>query len=339
MSDRQHAVDILRGASILIIIFLHIAPRYLGIPWVAWGWNWLQFAVSVILLCSVAVGKMPETPFDLQTYLKYIGKRVKRLLIPYYIFFGVYTAVIYWFTPHKLNMMYFVQNSILTGGIDFHWLVLLFILLAVITPLTDRLYIHNRKMYFVLMALSLVLSCFYQFNRPWWNANYRLWMTGSWLSIVLIARWVIDLYRQRRWADSLTIIFGSLSVWGVILLTLVSQHTNLGTYYHKYPPDIFHISYSIWTMVTAFMCVEYLSNEWLEKKWWRSYVIPLMRWCSTYSYELFFTHLIITTIINLSFPHHKISIWLLCLVVYVSTILAVALGNKLKQVYLGKSQK
>lgn len=339
MPSRNHAIDILRGSSILIIIFLHIAPYYLKFPWVALIWSWAQFVVPVILLCSVAVTRIPSGPFELSRYLMHIGKRLKRLLIPYYVFFVAYTAITYWFQPHKLTWWYFFQNNTLTGGIDFQWLVLLFILLAILSPLTDRLYIGNRKAFFVLIGISLGLSCIYQFNRPWWNANYRLWMIGSWLSIVLIARWIIDLFTDRRWADLAGIILGSLCLWVIILFALVSQHIQIATYYHKYPPDIYHITYAIWTMVTLYIVVSQLVRLAGTGKFLNRLIMPWMRWCSTYSYELFFTHIIIITLLDLSFPRRNISIWMFGLLTYAPTILIVILINLLKSIPVMSSRK
>ena len=332
MPSRNHAIDVLRGSSILIIIFLHIAPYYLKFPWVAWIWSWAQFVVPVILLCSVAVTKIPNTPFDLSNYLAYIGKRLKRLVIPYYIFFVAYTAITYWFQPHKLTLRYFFQNSTLMGGIDFHWLVLLFILLAIASPLTDRLFHASRKAFLLLILVSLGLACAYQFNRPWWNANYRVWMIGSWLSIALIARWVIELFTHRKWANLMGIIFGALSLWFIILLALVSQHVQVSTYYHKYPPDIFHITYSIWTMVTLYIVITKLTPYWETNNRIGKLFIQCMRWCSTYSYELFFVHIIIITVLDMTFPRRDISIWTFCLLAYISTILIVALINLMKSI-------
>lgn len=339
MLSRNHTIDILRGSSILIIIFLHIAPYYLKFTWVTWIWNWAQFVVPVILLCSVAVTRIPSAPFDLGSYVSYIGKRLKRLFIPYYVFFVAYTAVTYWFQPHKLTWWYFFQNNTLTGGIDFQWLVLLFILLAILSPLTDRLYIGNRKVFFTLICISLGLSCLYQFNRPWWNANYRLWMIGSWLSIVLIARWVIDLFTHRKWAVLMSIIFASLSLWVAVLFSLMSQDIRIATYYHKYPPDIFHITYAIWTMVTIYIVVSQLVKLAGRGIVLNKMIMPWMRWCSTYSYELFFTHIIIITLLDYSFPRRNISIWMFCLLTYASTILMVVLINLLKNLPVVLSRK
>ncbi len=339
MPSRNHTIDILRGSSILIIIFLHIAPYYLKYSWVTWIWNWAQFVVPVILLCSVAVARLPREPFDLGKYLVYIGKRLRRLLIPYYVFFIAYTAVTYFFQPHKLTLWYFFQNGTLAGGIDFQWLVLLFILLAMVSPLTDRLFIASRKAFFFLMLVSLGLACVYQFNRPWWNANYRLWMIGSWLSVVLIARWVIELFAQRKWANLVGIILSALSIWAIILLILVSQHALVSTYYHKYPPDIFQITYSIWTMVTIYIVIKKLSPLWETSNRLGKNIMQCMRWCSTYSYELYFTHIIVIMLLDLTFPRRNISIWMFGLLTYAPTILMVVLINLLKSLPVVLSRK
>ncbi|MEI6327487.1 MAG: acyltransferase family protein [Candidatus Roizmanbacteria bacterium] len=331
MKERNHSIDILRGLSILIIIFIHIAPYYLKMPWVAWIWNWAQFVVAVILLCSVAVTRMPSGQFEWSSYLKYIAKRLKRLLIPYYIFFAVYTGITYAFQPSKVTWWYFFQNNTLTGGIDFQWLVLLFILLAIIAPLTDRLYQRHRRSFFGLIIASLCLSCLYQFNRPWWNINYRLWMIGSWLSVALIARWAIDLYARRKWVPLSGIVIGSFSVWLAILWTLTSSHLQIGTFYHKYPPDIFHVSYSIWTMVAVYICINQLARFSEKSSQLGTVVMQCIRWCSTYSYELYFTHIIVIMLMDWSFPRRNISLWTFSVLTYTGTILVVGVINLLRK--------
>lgn len=141
MADKQFvrddSIDILRFIGISMIILVHCgAPGWLtqlrcfDVP--------LMFFVSG-LACS---GK------EISNYPGYIFKRAKRLLVPTWgfllVFFALLVGALLLLHKELPANNYFIESFAMTGGIGYVWIMRIFLLVAMVTPLLIRI---NSKVY------------------------------------------------------------------------------------------------------------------------------------------------------------------------------------------------
>ena len=146
---RLDFIDDIRGISIFATVLIHTNVYFLHNK-IAYSLIELtQFAVVAFIFCSSYLYYLKDRVESLSLFWQHLFKRLKRLIIPYYIFLAIYFLFTFIKQPHKLTPLYISQNLTLTGGIDFNWLVLLFIELAVLMPLFKILEknIQNYYMY------------------------------------------------------------------------------------------------------------------------------------------------------------------------------------------------
>lgn len=238
-------IDFLRAVAIIGVIITHILSLFLGTPLTNTLWNYMHFVVPIFVYCSGFI--IYERPP--KKIIPWYIKRTKRLLMPF----------IAWTTVHYLLG--------LGLRLDFSWLPILFLELMIVTPI----YVSLWKTHRIILIVIVVLSTF--FHPP---IDYHLYMWLPWSSILLISfiRPFLPIY-------SAVIAFLVFAVFNIFLLFL---HQPLTLTLHKYPPDIFYLSYGV-MMGSVLLLIA-------PKK-----ISHIIRWLSTYSYELFFVHYIVLDII------------------------------------------
>jgi fucose 4-O-acetylase-like acetyltransferase len=187
MTQRDTDIDLMRGWSMIIVIALHILPYYPAFPGAGFI-QWSQMVVPLLLYCSIRVSKPPES-LDLRHYMYGVYKRTRRLIVPYFVFLCIYALVHYalmYFYPsvRTLSLAWWVANITLTGGIDFNWLVLLFIGLSVWIPLVQHLSLRNPRWSHIITSVLLLFSTAAFFLQDLLHPFYRFWMVPLWLVFV-----------------------------------------------------------------------------------------------------------------------------------------------------------
>ena len=152
--ERNNTIDILRGIGLFCVIFIHALAYYLNDITAHVFWNYLQFAVQIFVFCSgyiFFVKYLPQTNFN---WLQYFIKRVKRLLIPYYIFLALFLPIVFFTEPKKFQIPYIIDNLLVKDGIDINWLILLFIQLTLVTIFLKYAINKKKLLFYLYTALS-----------------------------------------------------------------------------------------------------------------------------------------------------------------------------------------
>ena len=121
---RNKTIDFLRAVALITIVLIHSLVPYLNDPLNHQLWNVSQFAVQIFVFCSGYLFFSREFDKEEKVDMRYITKRLKRLLVPYYVYALVFIPILF-FTHHSTATLdYIVSSLLLTGGIDIGWLVL-----------------------------------------------------------------------------------------------------------------------------------------------------------------------------------------------------------------------
>lgn len=294
-------IDILRAIAIVGMIITHVLSIHLRSVGITLIWNYLHFVVVGFVFCSAyvyaAISSQKKPPF-IQWYIK----RFSRLYIPYLIYLLCHysLSIIFPWLYRGYGLIftwdYFFRSLMLVGGVDLGWLPLLFLQLSLLFPSLLRL---SRQKYAMVMTLSLLLlfvTATTFIRIPQVYSRELSWVPWS-LIILLgfgVAQW------ERKWERSnlqRRILFAGL-ISGCIFLGLFSilsqYHLPLTLTLHKYPPDIFYLSYGVF--VTSALYLVASRDNFLPP-----YITQFLVYISTNGYGLFFIHIIILDLVSTTF--------------------------------------
>ena len=127
MRERNYIVDIIKAIGCMLIILAHInPPKFIG--------NLRIFDVVLMVFASGLTLKAVRG-----NYFAYILKRFKRLVLPTWIFLVIYFAFCYLLNFLGCNLSYSLKEYICSfafigGGIDYVWIIRVYFLMAIISP-------------------------------------------------------------------------------------------------------------------------------------------------------------------------------------------------------------
>ena len=158
MKNRNISLDGLRAIGLLAIILAHVNPP-------AWLFQLRNFDVPLMVFVSGAVYGLSSG--KKKSYLSYLIKRVERLLFPtwlflsfYFLFFLIVAHVAsqpFSFSPETIFTSYTLQS-----GIGYVWIIRVFVLVALISPLLVRFSTDFKIQYlFILLACYVFYECLY----------------------------------------------------------------------------------------------------------------------------------------------------------------------------------
>lgn len=275
MNNNRHIeIDLLRGIAILAMILIHTTYYFLSDPIALALWNYSQFAVPVFVFCSAFIFFNKSYNFS----LLYVFKRIKRLLIPYYVFAIFFISLVYFFEPKKVTTTYLLKNILVIGGIDINWLVLLFIQFAIVFPLISYLFKKQELIFYAYCFLSILSLIYFVFQHT--PIDYKLVMWLPWSTIALYT-WYVVKNENKKWFYKITIPF---SFGAFLVLYFIQRMLSHPLYLqqNKYPPNLYFLSFGIFSITLLL----YFAKYFFPKNFIRSFFIFL----SKYSYSIYFIH-------------------------------------------------
>jgi hypothetical protein len=281
MRKRHEEIDIMRGLSIIAMIGIHTAAYYLHNPAIYALWDTLEFAVPIFVFCSAYLFFRQEYHHHIGHTVGYFKKRVIRLLVPYYTFLLFYIPLLMYSDPKKVTQTFILDNIFLTGGLDFNWMVLLFLLLSFLMPILMHLFNKKRLVFALYVVLSTASSIAFLFYYP--NDEYRLYMLLPW-SLLIVFSWVFAKYENNH--QKTVILF----LWSILVFAItrgivdVREGGSIIHYQNKYPPNLYHLSYGFISIIGLYY-VSYILKQ------THGFIRSFIAFFSKYSYSIYFIHI------------------------------------------------
>lgn len=333
--QRFDDIDFLRAIAIIAVIVTHVLSYNLGTNLINVVWNYLHFIVPILVFCSgyVTYRAYSSTTWTLPTLITWYKKRIVRLVLPYYIIILLHYAL--WFAFPSVfsgygiqKNIYFIIRSILFIGVDYGWLPLLFLELMLLTPLYLTLYKHKPYNIITLIPLGASSVALFFIHLP---LDYRIVMWLPWSSILFLSFIVANYHTNTKplLPKNIIYIMGttvSLMIFLFLdsLLSYMGRQTTLTV--HKYPPDIFYLSYGI-GLGSTLLLLENIAHRYIE------FLRSILWWLSTYSYELFFAHYLVIDILRtvMKSKNVHIPVILQCVLVLIISIEAVHIYTNIQK--------
>ncbi len=263
------------------MILIHITAWYRTSALASFLWNYSQFAVQVFVFCSGYVFAMKHLSSRTTFSIAAVLRRAFRLLAPYYLFLLVYLPVENLLTKKSLSPLYILQSITLTGGPDFNWAVLLFLQMAILGPVVVWLFSKYRTLFWIFCTVAVASSVIF-LGMHITSYKHIMWLPWS---LVMLFSWYIAVHK--KWAvPSLT----SLVLFLASGAYLTATSSSMRFFDNKYPPNIYYLSYGALWILVLIKTIPYIPGGSAARRF-ISYV-------GTNSYELFFIHFLILTVLR-----------------------------------------
>ncbi len=267
-------IDIAKAIGIVLIIVLHILAIFVSAKHIYFIiWDYLHFAVPIFVFASTYLFFKNEKKLDI---LRYIIKRLKRILLPYWIFLFFFFIAQFLVNTQLPSLKYLYLNLSLQGGVDINWFVLLFVEFSLVFPLI-KLLSKNRVLFTISFIITLSSNIALLFYHPPLNYKYYMWFPWS---TVLFLSYLISTSKKPEKRLLIT------ALASFFLFILSRQFiTNVSVFNNKYPPNIYYLSYGmIWTSLLFYIALKIRLH---------SYFKVIAIYLSSAAYRLYFIHYIL----------------------------------------------
>ncbi len=267
--QRDHRIDNLRGLGTLLVILAHMT-----LPTVLL--NIRTFDVILLVMVSFVTFRLKSS--NNVPYLKYVWKRIKRLVIPTYVMlvtFFLLSEIISLLIQHShaFDLSTIVSSFLfLDTGIPYIWIVRIFIVIAFFAPLigstTEKLEVNKNKLKLALitivsLSILIVGGAFYdncQFDNTVLTTVLRSWLIIPIIYVAITQISSLLLLQSNRWK-----VISILCLTTILVIMFLSNHIvafNPDDY--KTPPQPYWVFYGLIVSLVCFMVIPNRSISFLE---------------------------------------------------------------------------
>ncbi len=300
-NSRHFHIDVIKAIATIIVVLTHVLAYHLGEKTTWWLWNYSHFVVVGLVFSSAYLYANSRASSTDNFSFGWFYKRFLRLYKPYFIYLIVHAFLMNVFPSYflgygwKKTMPFFIQNMTLTGGVDFGWLPLLFIQLAMLSPLL--LYIVRSKSYGRIYAISILLfvSLTAFFRIPSTYSRLVAWI--PWSSIAALGFIYSDFEKNGLKNFRKLSAYGTsvcAVIWIAFFMLLGRPELPFAFSNHKYPPDISYLSYGA---TFTFIILWLTQTVSISSK----NIIRGVTFISKNSYTIFFVHFIFLDLVMTKF--------------------------------------
>ena len=231
--ERKKNIDILRVIGLLCIILAHVVADD-GIIFQIRNFDVvLMIIISSYLFIIKYHGK---SKFDLQ----YLIKRVKRLLLPTWIFLLIFFGILAGFIHYEIKTI--ISTFVLHEGIGYVWIIIIYLIVAILLPLIVPLLKKNKRNTFYILVLYFIYEILASMN--FFNINILFEDVIAYvfpiMLIVVVTYWIMNNNNRNVVVFSLlNLVICMLCFLIIYKVTGQVENTN----YMKYPFRIYYLSY------------------------------------------------------------------------------------------------
>lgn len=229
---RDEHIDVIRGCAIIIMILTHVSSIYLPdhIPLTLFTiGNYIPFTF-VITSSMLFINKYNKKTILFSDVLN----RVKRLLLPYYIFITVFLLLVYFKEHTRINLSFLFNLFVIRIDGNFIWVILLFLQLALVNSALVVLFRKIRILFYGYTFAALLLSGIFITWIPKVDFRSIMWISWSLITcVVLISANASRITKNRIVTYSVLVALVSAFIYFFARDVVDS---------HKHPPDLIYLS-------------------------------------------------------------------------------------------------
>lgn len=281
IGPRKDYIDLLKTIGIFGIIAAHV-----GSP--QWVMMIRNFDVPLLVILSGLLSRGKSK----SGWIPYVFKRVKRLLIPTYVFLTFYFTVTKMlgggYTKEIIVKSYLLRQD----GIGFVWIIWVYLLCAIFTPLLDKISVTKKSILcffaiYILYEISCRLHLGTNIDVLYYTIYYYPYIFLTFLGLHIEA---LNKKMKIGIAISASVLFTVIA--GIYF---VKYGAFIQTQIFKYPPRLYYLSYAV--AVTMWLVVLF-QNITRTHIFWR-----IVDFISSHSLWIYLWHIFSIFIANYLMPN------------------------------------
>jgi fucose 4-O-acetylase-like acetyltransferase len=262
---RNSSIDIMRFVGILFIILAHVLPSSSTL------FQLRTFDVSLMIFVS----GLAYADRKMEAYPQFVWRRLKRLLVPVYLFLILYFLVNWLLSACGIFFMPETEKIIGTfllidPNIGYVWVIRIFLTIMLVTPLLMRIEstIKNNVLFGLLITFWLVAQYYLILwllpLKPGIFINdYILYTTGY------AVLFLLGLRMMKRTSVSVQISFFAVLLVAMVCLAIemaAERGSWLKMQWYKYPPQTYYLVWGALVSLLFWTCRKWWSG-FMDKKW------------------------------------------------------------------------
>lgn len=289
MRERNITVDILKTLGMLLIILAHVNPPNII-------FQLRNFDVPLLVILSGLLGA--KTFNEKSETIKYIIKRINRLIIPVWIFLTLFFIVIFIFNKigynfDILNWKTIIKSYLLIDGIGYVWIIRIYILCAITLIIIMKLQGKTKLDIYMYIFLYILYEVVYYF---FGNTNIVL----EYIIYYIIPYGIICTFigtklenMKNKTMIKTSIIFLICTIILSIWLTITNKSL-VSIQVYKYPPRFYYLSYAIGMSLLLYYLVDRINIFNIKNKLNNKIILFI----SSHSMWLYLWHILIIYILK-----------------------------------------
>lgn len=248
---RNESIDYLRFCGLAMIILAHVEP-----PGIIFQLR--NFDVPLMVLVS---GMSFGLSYRLgEPFFSYLWKRMKRLVFPVWLFLSVYFVIVTMFDPTSPDLTFksIATSYTLLSGIGYVWVIRVFILVALVSPLIYRYHVNqssDKKYLSTLLVVTLLFEVVRYLSLPYLDITL-IKLISSITHFVVPYALVFALGLRLADLQAKLVTRLSMVFFGVFCLIAIGLYLGQGAFIptqaFKYPPSLYYFSYAL--AVSLWLC-------------------------------------------------------------------------------------
>lgn len=287
MIKRDFRIDIMRTFAIFSIFLAHSIPP-------GWIFELRNFDVIMMSFIMGASYYLSQNNKRKGSFLNYIKKRFKRLILPSWLFTSLFMVSL-WIISKCLNSdFYFSFNEILgyfalLQGHTFLWIMSVFFVMSLALPVFNNLNnkINSNFIYFIMVTNLYIIYHLVVIFIPQSGITALLINNYIVLSFGYLIAALIGLRIYKLNSKNLNLLVAMFLIIFIIIGCFNNFHAIQNA---KYPPTLYYISYGLFVSCLMFTVLDLV----IDKEKSNKYII----WVSTKTFNLYMYHIIALQIIG-----------------------------------------
>ncbi len=297
--SRDLRVDFLRAIGLMLIVLAHTNPPF-------FIFQLRNFDVPLMVLIS---GISFSLSYLREPFSQYLVKRVKRLVVPVWVFFsGIFASSYLFAVPFELPSREIILNTYLLGqSAKYVWIIRVFLLVALVSPWLYWLNQRVESNWRYLVIIFAVLVVFEPLSIYISSIKSNPWALGLQNSLGYLVPYGVIF--------ALGLRFKALSVKQLVVLDILALLVFLGlaaylysaglhtaghkfvpTQAFKYPPHIYYFAYALVAALTL-----WLMADWIIKLCKIVKILPFLMFLARNSIWVYLWHIAVLSLIDASF--------------------------------------
>jgi len=316
IKERNIKIDFIKFLGLFAIILAHVGPNEKIFQLRNFDVPLMVFISGFLSYDSYKKSKL---------YLSYLYKRIKRIVIPTWIFLIIYFMLILLLNKmfgvvNPYNKKQMLESFLFLDGIGYVWIVRVYLLIEIILPLLIFIIDKLKSIYIYLIIVSLFLLnellCIY--------GIYGMNKFNSLFLCNIVGYGIISLLGLVSRKMNKENYFNMFLLFSIIFLFYVSynykiNHTFIYTQLMKYPPRLYYLSYSMIITYLLMLLNIKINNNILKK---------IIVYSSKNSFWIYLWHILFIFVINIFNPN--MSWYYRYIIISILSLLTIDLQNLLK---------